>query len=392
MMKKEKVLLSVGLVCLSILFGASSAMAQMGVTDTEIKIGSILDLSGPAATAGVALRKGHKVLIDYVNSQGGVHGRKIKYIVEDDKYSPPQTVAAAKKLVTRDEIFCMFNNTGTAHAESISRFITKNKVPLLFPATAAYKVTHPPKKYVFGIYSNYESEAKLHADYIANIVKNPKVFVQRFDTDFGKNTSLSLQEQLGHYGIKIVGEATHKYSTKDFSSHVLKAKQAGANVMPIYSLGPPTAKIAVECKKLNYQPLFILFSSSSVDEILDLAGSVLEDCVGTKINALNTNPHPEIQKYIKLMKAAGHQATQVQQSGYFSARTVIMALQQTGRDLTTDNLIKTLESWKDYDAVAFAPLTYGPNRRQGPNGALWWTVKNKAWEYLVPGWHQYKEF
>ena len=101
------------------------------MTDTEIKIGAILDLTGPAASAGVPVRIGHKVLFDYVNSQGGVHGRKIIYVVEDDKYSPPQSLAAAKKLVTRDKVFCMVNNTGTAHVESISPFITKNKVPLL---------------------------------------------------------------------------------------------------------------------------------------------------------------------------------------------------------------------------------------------------------------------
>jgi branched-chain amino acid transport system substrate-binding protein len=376
------------------IFIVGLAWGEVGVTDTTIKIGSILDLTGPAATAGVPVRLGHRLCVKYTNQQGGIHGRKIEYLVEDDKYAPPQTVAAAKKLVTRDKVFCITNNTGTAQTESIIPFLTKNKVPLIFPSTAAYKITHPPRHYVFGIFANYETEARCHADYIAHIVEDPKVFIQYFDADFGKNTAEALKDQLSHYGIKTVGEATHKYNTVDFSSHVLKAKEVGANVIPIYSLTPPTAKIALECQKLNFKPLFIINSPASMDELLTLAGSILEGAIGTKLNALNTLPDPRMKTFLELArkdhpdKAPG----QVEQSGFFVMWNLVQALKQCGRDLTRENIVKVLESYREFDSVAFGPLTYGPNRRQGPEKILYFTIKNSTFKYLLPGWHGYKRF
>lgn len=394
-MKKDRLLTGLSSFLITILLVIPSVFGQdRGVTDTTVKIGSILDFTGPAATVGTPLGRGHQLYVDYINSQGGVNGRKIIYIAEDHKYSPPQCVAAARKLINIDKVFLLTNIVGTAHTESISPYLERTKTPLLFPATGARQLFFPPRRYIFGIYANYEMEAKLHADYIANIIDDPKVFVMRYDTDFGKNTSLSLQEQLGHYGIKIVGEATHKYNTVDFSSHALAAKKAGANVVAIYSLGPPPAKIALECQKLGFKPQFITFSSCNVDQMPKLAGSAVEGLVGTHLMALIQYPHPEMEKFLELYKKAfpDKEPEQIVAAGYFAMRNVVEAIRQTGRDLTRENLIKTLESWENFDSIDFGPLTYGPDRRQGPDHMTWITVKDGKFEYLVPNWHTWRRF
>ena len=90
------------------IFGAGYVFAEVGVTDSEIKIGGILDLSGPIAFMGKAVSDGSKLYFQYINDQGGIHGRKINYLVEDDGYQAPRAVQAAKKLTTRDNVFCIF--------------------------------------------------------------------------------------------------------------------------------------------------------------------------------------------------------------------------------------------------------------------------------------------
>src|SRR5918996_609113 len=106
MMKKVlAVILVAGVVALA---GAASAQRETrGVTKTEIVLGMHTDLSGPAATYGVSSSNAVRMRFDEVNEKGGIHGRKIKLIVEDTQYQVPRAVQAGTKLINRDKIFAM---------------------------------------------------------------------------------------------------------------------------------------------------------------------------------------------------------------------------------------------------------------------------------------------
>jgi branched-chain amino acid transport system substrate-binding protein len=338
-----------------------------------------------------------RLAVKEINARGGVHGRKFELLGEDDKYSPPQTVAAAKKLIYRDKVFLLFGNTGTAHASSITPMVEKEKVPFLWPSTCASKVFEPMHRYIFSIMTTYESEGRLHADYAAYIVKNPRVFPMYMEADMGKYTKNAMVDQLSKYGINTVGEANHKPTTLDFSSHVLKAYDAKANVIPIYTIAQPAARILLECKKINYKPLFLLFSSDNHDEILELAGDVLEGQVGTTVFAIKKTPHTEIRKFLDLAKKEwgkkdDMEIKDVEMVGYFYVWNIAKAFEKAGRNLTRENLVKTLESYNNVDTVIFGPVTFSPTRRIGAEKCIMLTYKNRQFEYLVPGWHTYRRF
>ena len=93
--------------------GGAPKKAVPGVTDTSIKIGSFMALSGPVAAVGVPVKKGMEAYIKYVNEQGGVHGRKIELLIEDDQFNPANALAAVKKLVEQDKVFAISPSLGT---------------------------------------------------------------------------------------------------------------------------------------------------------------------------------------------------------------------------------------------------------------------------------------
>ena len=272
--------------------------------------------------------------------------------------------------------------------------LKKKKTALLFPGTAATKVYMPINRYVFSIMSTYEAEGRFHADYIATCVDDPKVMINYADAEIGKEYMKGLKAQLKHYGISVVGEMNHKFGTVDFSSHALKAQKSGANVVAIYSITGPTAKFAIECKKIGYKPLFIMGASESTSETLHLGGKAIEGAIGTQIGALQISRHPVVKKYNELLKKhrPGKHTRNVELYGFAYLRTAVEGFRRAGRNLNRETLITSLETFKRYDTGVFGPVTYTPTRRIGADSIIMHTNRGGSYKYYVPGWHTYKRF
>src|SRR5512143_415272 len=155
---------------------ASAALAAMpamaekkydpGASDTEIRIGNIMPYSGPASSYGV-IGKTEAAYFDKVNAEGGINGRKIKFISYDDAYSPPKAVEQARKLVESDEVLLVFQPLGTPSNSAIQKYMNAKKVPQLFVATGATKWGDPQNfPWTMGWQPNYQSEGRIYAAYI----------------------------------------------------------------------------------------------------------------------------------------------------------------------------------------------------------------------------------
>src|SRR6201994_3720252 len=139
-------LAAVATLCLSALLIPSGALAQKkydtGASDAEIKIGNIMPYSGPASAYGV-IGKTEQAYFNKVNAEGGINGRKIKFLSYDDGYSPPKAVEQARKLVEDDGVLLIFNPLGTPSNSAIQKYMNAKKVPQLFVSTGAAKWNDP---------------------------------------------------------------------------------------------------------------------------------------------------------------------------------------------------------------------------------------------------------
>ena len=141
---------------------ATSALAQKkydtGASDTEIKVGQTIPLSGPASAYG-SIGKVQAAYIRMINEQGGINGRKINLIQYDDAYSPPKTVEQVRKLVESDEVLTTFQIIGTPPNAAVQKYLNDKKVPQLLAWTGATRFTDPKNfPWTIAFNPNYQSE------------------------------------------------------------------------------------------------------------------------------------------------------------------------------------------------------------------------------------------
>src|SRR5436305_2619840 len=198
-----------------------------GVTGTEIVLGTHTDLSGPAATYGVSSSNAVKMRFDDVNEKGGIHGRKIKLIVEDTQYQVPRAVQAGEKLIKRDKIFAMVAGLGTPMNNALFKEQLDANVPNLFPLSAARSMFEPFHKLKFYGAATYVDQVKAGINYFATKKGKKAICAMYQDTDFGKEVLDGVQIQVDKLKLKLVETVTHKPTDQDFTAPITKLKSAG---------------------------------------------------------------------------------------------------------------------------------------------------------------------
>jgi len=265
---------SLGVLALATLPAKAEKKYDSGATDTEIKIGHINPYSGPASAYG-AIGKAIGGYFDMVNAEGGVNGRKIKFITLDDGYSPPKAVEQARRLVEQDQVLLVFQSLGTPSNTAIQRYLNEKKVPQLFLASGATKWNDPKHfPWTMGWQPSYQTEARIYAKYILKNVKDAKIAVLYQNDDYGKDYLQGLHDGLGAQASKlIVAEKSYETSDPTIDSQIIALRESGANVF-INVATPKFASQAIrKVHDIGWKPLQILNNvSTSVSSVLKPAG------------------------------------------------------------------------------------------------------------------------
>ncbi len=385
-MKRTALIWVVGLV-LGLMVPAIPAHAEVGVSDSEIKVGGIVDLSGPIAFMGKGVRDGALLYFKFINDQGGVNGRKINYIVEDDAYQGPRAVAAAKKLVSKDQVFCIFMILGSLQTNALYPAMEKEGVPVLFPATQTRDMGIPPKKYLFHADTSYTTQSKIAIEYIVEDLKDkkPRIGVLYQDDLPGQDWLRGAHIAAKHYGFELVAEESYKRGAIDFSPQVAKLNSAKADYVTMWTLVREPAAILREAMRLQYKPLWITSTASADPQVLALAKEAAyfgKGFLATGIaHFVLVEDTPKIREYKESIKKfqLGDLNNFYNWYGYGAATTLVEGLKRTGKDLTREGLIKALETFKDYDNGVLSPVTWGPNLRAGGTSIVMAKAEKGTW-------------
>ena len=234
-----------------------------GVTDTEIKIGNTMPYSGPASSYGI-IGKAEAAYFAMINDQGGINGRKIKFISRDDSYSPPKTVEVVRKLVEEDQVLLLFNPLGTPSNSAIRDYMNERKVPQLFVSSGASKF-NDPKHYpwTMGWQPSYLLEARVYARYILENLPDAKIAVLYQNDDFGKDYLAGLREGLGNKSDKTI-VATQSYETTDatIDLQIVSLHGSGANVLLTAALPKFAAQTIRKVYDIGWKPTHFLTNVS----------------------------------------------------------------------------------------------------------------------------------
>ena len=214
---------------------SSPAIAQkkydVGVTDTEIKLGHTNPYSGPLSAYG-SIGLAIKAYWTMINEQGGINGRKINFISYDDGFSPPKTVEMVRKLVEEDQVFAIYQLLGTPTNTVVHKYLNQKKVPQLFVATGASKWGNPKEyPWTMGWQPDYATESGIYVKHILATVKDPKIGILWQNDDSGKDYVGGFMKALGKDNEKLIVQlSTYEVTDPTVDSQMIQLKNSGANV------------------------------------------------------------------------------------------------------------------------------------------------------------------
>ena len=351
------------LALLLLVLAAPWARAENGVTADRILLGEAAVFSGPAAQLGIQLRNGILAYFDYVNSNGGVNGRKIELVSEDDKYEPASAPAATKKLIEERKVFALIGYVGTPTGLAHLPVINAAKVPLVGMFTGAEALRVPMSRYVFHLRASYYDETDRIVEQALSIGgKKIAVFYQ--DDPYGQAGLKGVEIAMTKRNLKIAALGKFERNTVKVEDAVktINAAQPDAVVM----IGAYTACAAFikDMKKAGSGATFYNVSFVGSQALADALG---KDGVGVAISQVVPFPWglalPVVREYQQLSAKAGHTDYNFSaMEGFLMAKVMVEGLRRTGKNLTRENFVDAMEKMQDVDLggffVSFSPKSH----------------------------------
>lgn len=338
-----------------------------GVTDDEIVIGNIVAHTGPQAIYGL-LADSAQVYFDYVNENGGVNGRQIKFVTLDGEYQPAKAVQQAQRIVEEDNAFLMFASDCTSCHTATEDYFASNNVMNIMSSTGGDQFTSPPNDLYFGSsIANYRIETKVFYDFAVNELDAKRIAIVYQNDDFGQEGFEATQEIRDDYDAEVVIEVPTIASSDDFSTEAQKVRDADVDTVIMISTPNPAAKLKQEFHKIGLTDVNYIVSSVGGNDasLYQLAGEEVWE--GTY--SAGTIPMPDdpefkdseaMQDYVELFGAAYPEDNNsgFPQVGYAAAEVLVEILERAGDDLTNETFKEaayTLEQWDDgiYAGVTF---------------------------------------
>jgi branched-chain amino acid transport system substrate-binding protein len=343
-----------------------------GVTDKEIKIAFLTDLSGPGKYAGPPMSDVARDWVAMINDQGGINGRKINLIIEDNGILPSTTMNAAKKVILKDEVFFIAMNLGSAGSRAILPLCEENKV-VLSPHGANKDFYDPGNKWVFVTHTVQYDMASRAVDYVLEKNKSARIGMIYQDDDFGREGLAGATAAASVWKTKIVASMAYKTGTIDFSPHMTAMKEAKVDAILLWTYLPQSAAIIKQKVKMGWNVDLISNNTTDAPALFQLVGDAADGyMLATCVAPLHYTNLPGVKRIWEMNKKYGNPEKTLLLPGYntylyasSAANMMVLGegLRKAGRNLTPETLIKGLESVKDFDMGGLVPnATFGPKQ------------------------------
>jgi ABC-type branched-subunit amino acid transport system substrate-binding protein len=375
-------------------FGSSSAVAQSrpavrGVTDTEIKVGTTVPLTGAGANYGPVYLGSARAFLNYANDQGGVNGRKISFIYKDSGYDPAKGLAVTRQMVEEDKIFAMAAVPATIVNDAIYRYMNANKVPNTGIISGGVQFNQPKEyPYIFQYQLSYGIEPEFTWRVVSEKFPGKKIGVLYENDDFGKGLLKVFAEKAGK---AIVAQQSYETVDTDINSQMQALKSAGSEVVVEFVLVKYVALAArfVHASGWNVPQII---SANAMDPAL-WTGLTPEEKNGlmgvTSFPLMTDTSSTQLEFFKQMMKKyspevpLGGSAMQ----GFGAAQFFVEMLKKAGRDVTPEGLVKAAETIKGFkDILLLGPASVSSTNHSPIVCVRLTQMKGAEQEYAGPVW------
>jgi branched-chain amino acid transport system substrate-binding protein len=253
-----------------------------------IKIAGLYELSGAGATSGTNFKDGVQLAVKEINAAGGIMGHKIEATVADTQSNPGVAKGLASKAID-DDVFAVFGPVFSGSVMVSMNETRRAEIPNFVGGEAA-SITKQGNPYVFRTSFTQETAMPKVARYIAKGLKAKNVAVMYVNNDFGKGGRDAITKALEAEGAKVVADISTDSGQIDFSAPVLKAKQANADVLFVYTNEEESARALRELRKQGYDKPLVGETTLTGQKVIELAGDAANGAtahVGLTIDAPN---------------------------------------------------------------------------------------------------------
>lgn len=281
-----------------------AASATQGVTDKEIVLGVITDLSGPIALYGKEARNAFLMKADEINAKGGINGRKIKLIIEDNAYDPKRALMAAQKLVVRDQVFAVLGHLGTATALAAQPILLENKVYNFLPQAASKELYDPPSPYKIGLAPSYHSMARASLAHLLSKKKYERIGILYQDDEMGQDVLRGMEDYLKSINRSLVEKTSYKRGATDFSSQMAKLRAANCDLVLLGTTLREAVGAVLEARKLGFNPEFLASAASYSNQVPALGGKAMDGLYAATFTPIPyaDDPNPAVRAYYDAYK------------------------------------------------------------------------------------------
>jgi branched-chain amino acid transport system substrate-binding protein len=356
-----------------------------GVTATSITLGTTQPLTGPAAPGYDEIAPASNAYFKYVNAHGGVYGRTIDYIIENDEYDPALTATLVRQLVLQDHIFADVGPLGTPTTLQVKDFLNTEGVPAIFVESGCNCWSDPKLPYTFGWQPPYTDEGKILGQYVAQHFAGEKVGYLYQDDEFGLDGVKGLDMEIPASDVvsRQTYTATPQALAAGLGSQISAIKAAGAKVVVLYTIPAATTLALLAAATIGYQPQWVVSSVGSDPPTLTgllssfskgAAGASLLDGMITNayLPPLTDSSNPWVIGFKKILAQydPGAPWDVNTEYGLSLAYDFVQALKAAGKDLTRSALVQAIEQkGSSFTSPGLVPLTYSATDHYGFQGS-----------------------
>ncbi|AOK14741.1 amino acid ABC transporter substrate-binding protein [Burkholderia cepacia] len=325
--------------------------AEPGLTDGAIRLGMVNAQTGAAGGLGHGLRIGAQAVFDDVNARGGVHGRKIELVVDDDRYEPDRTVDSTLEMIGRRNVFALFGYVGTPTTTAVLPIIREAGIPLVGPFTGAMALRKPVVPEVFNIRASYEDETRALVDhFIAHDgAKRFAVFYQ--DDGFGLAVLTGTRLALQRHGLDVVATGTFRRGTTAIDTGLASLLDGHPDVVVMAGPYTPIAAFIRAARREGLKARLASVSFVGTDDLMRLVGDEGDGTLISQVVPLPRNDRQVIRDCVRLIEQRfpGEQAGVVHIEGCIDAKIMLIGLERAGPSPTRAALKQALESIRHLD-------------------------------------------
>jgi len=363
----------------------SAAIAEVGVTDTEIDIGNPNVQTGDNAFSGIQTSIGLNSYIKTINAAGGVNGRQIKVLQCDDKYDPESAVSCFEQL-QKSGVFAIAGLVGSAPLIKYIRLCSLSKTPLVGCYSGPQLVSSPAKRYIFTVRPGYQDEERQFVDHMWNDVGIKKVAVLYQDDAYGHDHLKGLEEALKSHGSSPVAAAAYRRNATDITAAFDEIRKAQPEAISLAANHNQCLTFIKMARTAHWSPVFYINSGANVDAFVPAAkddgDGVLISEVVPDVSRIDL---PLISSYRKALQKfyPNEKPCFTSLRGYIDGVVLVEGLKRAGKDLTREKFVDGLDSIHNWNIglQKGTDVTYNSTDHFGMHKYTFGVVKHGA---IVP--------